>query len=131
MADFQIPALVKHTVLAIYKEGGLHYPWRERFRRAMDIARSRLVEYGYLREGSQEGPVENIVLTAKGMRQDFQHRHEHDGHRKNRTFDRYYEHIEIAYREDTAKTPGQAEQVKDRQERREQAEVDRLAKRMR
>lgn len=131
MADFDLPTLVKHTALAIYREGGLHYQWREKFRRALDIARSRLVEYGYLREGSQEGPVENIVLTAKGMRQDQLHRREHASHRKNRDFDRYYQHIEVAYREDTAKEPGQAEQPKDRAERREQTEVDRLAKRMR
>lgn len=129
MADFDIPTLVKHTALAIYREGGLHAAWRAKLRSAVDIARARLTEYGFLTEGSQHGPVENIVLTAKGQRQDREHRREHDGHRKSRDFDRLYAHIEVAYREDTARTPGKPEKPKDRQERREQTEVDRLSKR--
>lgn len=129
MADFQIPILVKHVTLAIYREGGLHASWREKFRKSLDIARARLVEYGFLRNGSEEGPVENIVLTAKGLRQDHQHRREHDMARKNRDFDRYYRHIELAYREDTARSPGEAASPKDSAEKREQTEVDRLSKR--
>ena len=128
MADFDIPVLVKHVALAIYREGGLHAAWRPKLRMALDIARSRLVEYGLLMEGSQNGDVENIRLTAKGQKRDREHRRENDAHRKSREFDRLFAHIEIGYREATEQTPGKPEKPKDRQERREQAEVDRLAK---
>ena len=45
----RVPNIVKHNTLAIYKKGGIDGGTKQaRFRSAWNIARARLVEYGFL-----------------------------------------------------------------------------------
>lgn len=96
MASNNVPFLVKHVALAIYESGDVHGSSpTQKITGAMDIARHRLVEYGFLRKGSETGPVEQIRLTTKGMQGEQKHRH-HGPRSKNMKFDELYALIAVA-----------------------------------
>jgi len=91
----RVPVLVKHCALAIFKgkgriKGGTR---KERFISAWNIARSRLVEQGYLVKGSEIGPHGTIRLTAKGQQRNQEHKSEQGGSTKSREFDRLFEWV--------------------------------------
>ena len=99
MPAYDVPVFVKHVALAIYKDGYGHGSVEDRFYQAFDAARWKGVEWGYLREGSQYGPPENIKLTARGRGKETYHRRESDGAIKNKQFIALYERIEAAVEE--------------------------------
>lgn len=91
-----IPFLVKHVAIAIYESGDVHGSSpTQKITGAMDIARHRLVEYGFLRRGSEKGPVADIRLTPKGMQRELKHKY-HGPRAKNLEFDRLFSLIEGA-----------------------------------
>lgn len=95
MAKNRVPALVKHMTMAIYNKGGIDGGTRkERFISAWNIARARLTQYGFLREGSDKGPVSTIVLTGKGLKRETLHRRERDGAMKDAKFDELFEQLQ-------------------------------------
>lgn len=120
----EAPRLLKHMTMAIYHDGGLSGGARERFRKALDIARSRLVEYGFAHRGGEEGALEDFRLTPKGGKRERRHQRESGGHRKNWDFDRLYEMIQVAYEQ---KSSEGKPAFGDREEREVQQEADRLA----
>lgn len=99
MPASKIPFLVKHVALAIYESGDVKGSTpTQKITGAMDIARHRLVEYGFLYPGSQTGPVENMKLTAKGLERERKHKY-HGPKTKNQKFDKLYELISPAQEE--------------------------------
>jgi hypothetical protein len=92
----KIPILVQHVALAIYESGDVSGSPTLRMTGAMDIARHRLVEYGFLRLGSEKGSVDSIRLTAKGSRRDAHHRG-HGGKEKYEKFAKLYALIAPAH----------------------------------
>lgn len=94
-----IPNLVKHCVVAIVKGGTVQGSLKDKFLGAWNIARSRLVEYGFLRSGSETGPASKIKLTAKGEKREREHTSE--GRMKSRQFDQWWRELEIE-----SETPG-------------------------
>lgn len=95
MAKAGIPTLVKHVALAIFKSGDLKGNKFKKTQAAFDIARSRLVEYGYLKKGSEQGPPENIKLTGKGHKREGYHRNEGgEGKSKTTEWDQLYSLIQ-------------------------------------
>lgn len=90
MAKATVPFLVKHVALAIYESGDVHGSSKvQKITGAMDIARHRLVEYGFLRRGSEKGGVDQIHLTPKGLDRERKHKH-HGPAAKNKKFDQLY-----------------------------------------
>ena len=97
MGASDVPDLVKHTTLAIWKHGGLSGQGaQERFVSAWNIARSRLVEYGYLQAGSEVEGIPKIKLTPKGVIRESLHRREPGGGLKSLAFDKMYSYLEMA-----------------------------------
>jgi hypothetical protein len=92
----EVPHLVKHNTIAIWRDGGIAGGTKERFVSAWKIARSRLVEYGFLAKGSEHGKARNIKLTAKGVARDRVHAREADGKAKSALFDAMFRWIEVA-----------------------------------
>lgn len=91
----RVPSLVKHMTVAIYNKGGIDGGTKkERFISAWKIARSRLTDYGFLVEGSQEGKSSNIKLTSKGRQRESYHAREGDAAIKDAAFDKMYKWIE-------------------------------------
>lgn len=88
--------MVRHCALAIYESGYGTGSKEQRFWHSLDVARWRLVEYGYLRKGSQYGPPSNITLTGHGKSRETWHMRETGGSRKNRKFKYLYALIETA-----------------------------------
>jgi hypothetical protein len=90
----RVPNIVKHCTLAIYKKGGIDGGTaKERFRSAWNIARARLVEYGFLMKGSEDGPHGRIRLTGKGRKRNGEHKSEKGVAQKNMQFDKMFEWI--------------------------------------
>lgn len=87
-----IPVFVKHVAMAIYKGPYLvGTPPVRKFLAALDIARSRLVEWGYLKVGSERGDPTKMVLTSAGMKKEQEHSKEGaEGKQKNEHFDKLY-----------------------------------------
>lgn len=83
-----LPSLVKHMTVAIYRAKRVRgATWEERYYNSWVIARTRLVEYGYLKPGSESGPVTNVIATAKGAGKS--RVHNNDGETaKTATFDK-------------------------------------------
>ena len=91
----RVPNIVKHCTLAIYNgkskiDGGTK---RERFISAWNIARARLVEYGFLAKGSESGPHGVIRLTSKGRQRNQEHKSEQGVGIKSKQFDKLFEWI--------------------------------------
>lgn len=100
MAEADIPILVKHVALAVYKSGDLKGNKFQKVLAAFDIARSRLVEYGFLTKTSNLGGPDNIKLTGKGHKREAYHRHEGGlGKVKTRHWDDLYALIQEAVEE--------------------------------
>lgn len=93
MANFAIPNILKHCTVAVYRNGG--YAARnekERFERALKIAKSRLQEYGYLTLAGED--VDSpVTLTPKGRAREQKHRRE--GRAKSVLFDTLYAKFDI------------------------------------
>ena len=92
----RVPILVKHCAVAIFTEekklkGSTK---EERFEAALTIARARLMEYGFLAKGADKGDANEIVLTAKGRKQEAVHARERGGSKKNTLFDKLYRLVE-------------------------------------
>jgi hypothetical protein len=96
MPKNRVPILVKHCAVAIFKEGkGIKGSTKEeRFKSSLEVARHRLVEYGFLMRGSEEGDPNDIKLTSKGRVREAYHARERGGRRKNTLFDKMYKWIE-------------------------------------
>jgi len=95
-----VPFLVKHVAMAIYESGDVHGKSpTQKITGALDIARHRLVEYGFLRKGSETGPVEEIRLTVKGLKREQKHKY-HGPKTKNQKFDRLFDLIADAHDSD-------------------------------
>lgn len=93
MAADDIPVLLKHVSLAIYKNGYGSGSKEQRFWHCFDAARWRLVEWGYLAKGSQKGPVTDMRLTAKGRVKNAEHMREPGRAAKAALFLELYERI--------------------------------------
>lgn len=100
MAKQDIPILVKHMALAIFKSGSLTGTVFDKATSAFNIARHRLVEYGFLTKGSELGPPENIKLTGKGHKGEAKHRRESDARKKVKEWDKLYSLISEAEEEE-------------------------------
>ena len=90
MAEVDIPVLVKHVALAIYESGDVHGEKFKKIVTSLQIARGRLVEYGFLQPGSEHGPPDNIRMTVKGVRRNLKHVMESGGKKKTHRWDRLY-----------------------------------------
>jgi hypothetical protein len=96
MPAAEVPQLVKHSTIAIWRDGGITGGRRARFVSAWNISRSRLVEYGFLSKGSEHGKARDIKLTAKGQVRNRQHARESDSKAKSALFDEMFRWIETA-----------------------------------
>lgn len=130
-----VPALVRHSALAIYNKstsGGA-----EGFIKALRISRDTLAKQGYLYYGQKMAVLENIKLTSKGWLRNRQHEAEgKSGEDKDRAFAQLWKLIEprvweldgpsgerpdpprnnaqAAQREQAPKKPGERERFDDR-----------------
>lgn len=71
----EIPSVVRHMTIAIFRKGGLRSNTKERFRQAYNIALAQCQKYGY---------ISGMKATSKGLK------HEHEGMRgfvKDTSFD--------------------------------------------
>lgn len=110
LAKNDIPEFVKHVAMAIYESGDLSGSNAKKFESSLNIARSRLVQYGYLMPGSQNGPVERIRLTSAGARKNAQHKTEGAaGLRKSKMFDSLL--VDFSETDSRAKAVEQKEEV--------------------
>jgi hypothetical protein len=92
MPTAHIPSILKHCVLAIYEDASIRGTAKQRFRSALNIAQSRLVEYGFLTNGSETKPADKVVLTTRGLQRERLHARE--GPAKNKRFDALYKLVE-------------------------------------
>jgi len=100
MASGDIPILVRHVALAIYKSGDVRgASTLEKAIGAFDIARHRLTEYGFLRKGSEKGKPSKIKMTVKGHKADAKHRSEVGSKTKTKEWDKLYSLISEAEEE--------------------------------
>ena len=100
----QMPVLVKHCALAIYKSGYCTGTKVEKVQQSLAIAVSRLTEYGFLWKGAGTigGKVipERLKLRAKGMKAEGRHRREKDGSLKTKEWNALYRLIQEEAEED-------------------------------
>lgn len=108
MPAAEVPHLVKHNTIAIWRDGGISGGNKERFVSAWNIARARLVQYGFLAKGSEAGKARDIKLTSKGAARNRVHAREADGKAKSALFDEMFRWVEVAEDLPTSqqKTPG-------------------------
>jgi len=85
-----MPVLVKHCALAIYKSGYCQASGVKKVQQALDIAVSRLTQYGFLWKNASALKPESIQLTAKGKAAEARHRRETDVGLKNAHWDALY-----------------------------------------
>jgi hypothetical protein len=102
MAASDLPVLVKHCALAIYKSGDVRGSGIEKTLGALDIARHRLTEYGFLKSGSEAGEPSKIRLTAKGLKAEARHLREVGSRPKTRAWDKLYRLTMVAEEEEAA-----------------------------
>lgn len=86
----EMPILVKHCALAIYKSGYCQAKGVKKVQQALDIAVSRLTEYKFLWKNAGKVKPENIGLTAKGKAAEARHRRETGGGIKTAHWDALY-----------------------------------------
>jgi hypothetical protein len=106
-ADY--PHLIKHVALAIYRSDYLQGSKERKMIAALDIAISKLIEWGHLHPRSLYGPP--FVLTAKGRKRESVHNSENP--RKSVKFDHLYHLVEAAYEGREVKVE-QAEELNNR-----------------
>lgn len=80
----EIPNLVKHCTVAIFRSGDIKGSTLEKFRSCYSIAKARLTQYGFLSSGAGDPPL----LTRKGFVRERQHSRE--GGHKSAFFDKLY-----------------------------------------
>lgn len=127
----QMPVLVKHCALAIYKSGYCQGTKVGKVQQALDIAVSRLVEYGFLWKNAGKATPEKIKLKAKGQKAESRHRREKDGILKTQAWNALYKLIQEEAEEDegSGATSDDAEPVvAEAHESRKQQRRRRLAK---
>jgi len=96
----QIPVLVKHCALAIYKSGYCTGTKVERVQEALDIAVSRLIQYGFLWKNSGKVTPEKIKLKSKGKTAENRHRRETGALVKTQQWNVLYKLIQEEVEED-------------------------------
>lgn len=96
----QMPVLVKHCALAIYKSGYCSGSKVQMVRQALTIAVSRLIEYGFLWKNANKVAPEKIKLTTKGRKAEARHRREKDGSLKTQEWNALYQLIQEEVEED-------------------------------
>lgn len=88
-----IPALVRHSTLAIYYKSFAGQP--DGFLRALRVARDTLAKSGYVYHGARLAVLQDIKLTGKGWLRNQQHLSEGvSGLRKDLEFGRLWKTIE-------------------------------------
>lgn len=97
----QIPVLVKHCALAIYKSGYCSGTKVEQVQESLNIAVSRLTEYGFLWKNSRKVAPDTVRLKKKGQQAESRHRREVDGKAKTAEWDALYRLIQEEAEEDT------------------------------
>lgn len=93
MPNLQIPVLVKHMAIAIYREGKISAKSRkDKFQQCLEIAKSRCQQYGFT---ISSGPAlsDPIGLTSKGRAREAKHLSE--GRAKTVLFDTLYDNFDI------------------------------------
>lgn len=89
----RIPNIVKHTAIAIYREGKVSSRSRkDKFIQALKIAKARLAQYGFI-VLSGDKPDDPIALTAKGRVREMHHKTE--GRSKSVLFDTLFEKFDL------------------------------------
>lgn len=127
----QMPVLVKHCALAIYKSGYCTGTKVERVQQALDIAVSRLIEYGFLWKNSGKVAPEKIQLKAKGHKAESRHRREKGAKVKTDEWNALYKLIQEEAEEDEgagATSDDATDAAEEPVESREQQRRRRLAK---
>ncbi len=93
MPNPQIPALVKHMTIAIYRDGKISARNRkDRFEQCLQIAKSRCQQYGFIIFGGQS-LGEPIALTPKGRAREAKHLNE--GRSKTVLFDTLFDDFDV------------------------------------
>lgn len=100
MPPRQMPVLVKHCALAIYKSGYCSGVGPKKVQQALDIAVSRLVQYGFLWKNAGKVAPEKINLTAKGLKSEAFHRREFNAKAKTDEWNALYKLIQEEVEED-------------------------------
>lgn len=80
----EIPSLLKHAVLAVYKSPYTKGRGSTRFWNAVDIVKAHFSKHKYIVS------EDDIRLTAKGKRRNQHHATERGGKRKDKEFDQLY-----------------------------------------
>lgn len=86
-----IPVLFKHNVLGILEDPKIQGNSRQRFERAMRIAKAQLTKYGFLVEGSEDKQPDQLILTSKGRAQE--RKHVREGKARSNRFDALYKKV--------------------------------------
>ncbi len=100
MPSADYPHLIKHVALAIYNSKYVQGSKERKMIAALDIAISKLIEWGHLHPRSLYGPP--FLLTSKGRKRESVHNSENP--RKSEKFDRLYHRVEAAYEGREVKT---------------------------
>lgn len=126
-----MPILVKHCALAIYKDTYLRSHGPGRVQDALNIAVSRLMEYGFLWRNAGKVTPDKIKLTGKGMKAESRHQRERGGKAKTKEWDGLYRLIQEEVSEDdgsgATSTDAGSSMLENRESRSQQRRV-RLAK---
>lgn len=96
----QIPVLVKHCALAIYKSKYCTGTKVEKVQESLNIAVSRLIQYGFLWKNSGKVTPEKIKLKAKGKKAEARHRREKGAKIKTDEWNALYKLIQEEAEED-------------------------------
>jgi hypothetical protein len=112
----EVPALLKHVTIAIYRGDSIGSSGEAKFMHALKIARGVLVRDGYLTAESEKGDTAQIKLTSKGQSQNLKHMR--DSPDKTREFDKLFERVATAVdghgNDQSSDTPEDPEAEKER-----------------
>jgi hypothetical protein len=132
----QIPVLVKHVALAVYKSGDIAGTGATKVQGALNVAVFRLVQYGFLWKNAGKVTPEKIKLTSKGLRAEARHRREKGAKLKTDQWNDLYKLIQEEAEEDvgagaTSQESGSVSEapheVRSQQARRRQAKTARTS----
>ncbi len=116
MPNLQIPVIVKHCTVAIYRTAKLTASSKkDRFIQSFKIARSRLQEYGFVIIAGED-LTEAIGLTSKGRKGEL--RHQAEGRSKTVLFDTLYDLFDIDGKKEKAKWAAKKSAATQAQQRR-------------
>ena len=94
MSAKQTPVIVKHCALAIYRSGYCSGDKIQRVQQALEIAVSRLIEYGFIYKVSRQAAPEKIKLRNKGKMAEASHRREPNAKKKTDEWNALYRLIQ-------------------------------------